>query len=58
MKSRPRSPDESELAMRATVKSAACYFDASTDDERYERVDTHAATEGIILSVAIGILLK
>ena len=57
MKWRPRSPDESELGMRATVQSAACYFDASTDDERYERVDTHAATEGIILSVAIGILL-
>ena len=57
MKSRPRSPTESELGMRATVESAACYFDASTDDERYERADTHAATEGIILSVAIGILL-
>ena len=57
MKSRPRSPNESALGMRATVESAACYFDASTDDERYEAVDTHAATEGIILSVAIGILL-
>ena len=57
MSSRPRSLDESELDMRATVERAACYFDANTDDERYEAVDTHAATEGIILSVAIGILL-
>jgi hypothetical protein len=32
------------------------YFDDDTD-ARYEAVDTHAATEGIILSLAIGILL-
>ena len=55
--SRPHSPDERELDMRATVERAACYFDVNTDDKRYEVVDTHAATEGIILSLAIGILL-
>ena len=32
------------------------YFSDDTD-ERYERVDTHAATEGIVVSLAIGILL-
>jgi hypothetical protein len=32
------------------------YFDDDAD-ERYETVDTHAATEGILLSLAIGILL-
>jgi hypothetical protein len=57
MKSRPRSPNESEFGMRAAAERAACYFDASTDDARYEAVDAHAATEGIVLSVAIGILL-
>ena len=57
MNSRPRSPDRAEMDMRATVERAAGYFDADTDDERYEAVDTHAASEGIILSLAIGILL-
>ena len=33
------------------------YFDDDTDDARYEAVDTHAATEGIVVSLAIGILL-
>jgi len=33
------------------------YFDDDTDDELYEAVDTHAATEGIVVSLAIGILL-
>lgn len=32
------------------------YFDDDTD-ARYEAVDTHAVTEGIIVSLAIGILL-
>ena len=32
------------------------YFDDNTD-ARYDAVDTHAATEGIVLSLAIGILL-
>ena len=32
------------------------YFDDDTD-ARYEAVDTHATTEGIVVSVAIGILL-
>ena len=32
------------------------YFDDDTD-VRYEAVDTHAATEGIVVSLAIGILL-
>ena len=33
------------------------YFDDDTDDARYEAVDTHASTEGIVVSLAIGILL-
>ena len=70
MNSRPRSPltqahianiralpGEREIDMRATVERTACYFDANTDDESYEAVDTHAATEGIVVSLAIGILL-
>ena len=56
MNSHPRSPDKSQMDMRATVEPAAGYFDADTDDEHYEAVDTHAA-EGIILSLAIGVLL-
>jgi hypothetical protein len=32
------------------------YFDDDAD-EPYEAVDTHAATEGIVVSFAIGILL-
>ena len=32
------------------------YFD-DDPDECYEAVDTHAATEGIVVSLAIGILL-
>ena len=32
------------------------YFDEDTD-ERYGALDTHTATEGIVVSLAIGILL-
>jgi hypothetical protein len=42
--------------MRTIGARRVSYFDDDTD-ERYEVVDTHAATEGIVVSLAIGILL-
>jgi hypothetical protein len=51
-----KTGDELELDMRATVERRMSYFDDDTD-ERYEAVDTHVATEGIVVSLAIGILL-
>ncbi len=52
------SPDSRFVPEHARNRGArrTSYFDDDTD-ERYEAVDTHAATEGIIVSLALGILL-
>ena len=52
------SPDSRLVPARARSSAARYtnYFDDDTD-ARYEAMDTHAAAEGIVVSVAIGILL-
>ena len=52
------SPDSRFVPEHARNSGARrmSYFDDDTD-ARYEAVDTHAATEGIVVSLAIGILL-
>ena len=52
------SPDSRFVPQYARNSAARriSYFDDNTD-ARYEAVDTHAATEGIVVSLAIGILL-
>lgn len=53
-----RSPDSPFVPEHARNNRArrTSYFDDDAD-ARYEAVHTHGATEGIIISVAIGILL-
>ena len=52
------SPDSRFVPDHARISEArrTSYADDDTD-ARYEAVNTHAATEGIVVSVAIGILL-
>ena len=52
------SPDSRSVPQHARNSQLRriSYFDDDTNT-RYEAVDTHAATEGVVVSVAIAILL-